>query len=428
MRTIKVNHLARVEGDGGITVEFDGNELTKVNVDIFEGPRLIEALAIGKTAHEMNSITPRICAICTVSHKNASIRACERALSIDEPEKTYYSRDLMHLGEIIESHSLHVFALALPDILGYTNVIEMVDKHKDVVIQALNLKKFGNRIMQIFNGKFIHGENAVAGGFGKFPSNEELQEIKKEAESLLEFAIAAVDIVGSLQIPDYLEEETVFGCCKPDNDEFGFWGEEIIFSDGTIIPSEEYKENLIERVVPHSYAKRSLYKGKPFSVTALARLNNIGERLTGKAGEYFGKYKNERWIKNPFYNNLAQSIEIIYCMEKIPELVEKLLGMEDIEMQKPQRTEGRGVGLVEAPRGLLVHDYTFKDEKITDCNIITPTAYNLDDIEKYIGIAAKNLNDNGEEIDSIRFELEKIARSYDPCISCATHLVNVIKK
>lgn len=428
MKTIKVNHLARVEGDGGITVEFNGNKLTKVNVDIFEGPRLIEALAVGKTAHEMNSITPRICAICTVSHKNASVRACERALSIDEPEKTYYSRDLMHLGEMIESHSLHVFALALPDFLGYPNFIEMVDKYEDTVIQALRLKKFGNRIMQIFNGKFIHGENAVAGGFGKFPSNEELMEIKNEAESLLEFAVAAADIVGSFKIPDYLEEETVFGCCNPDNSEFGFWGDEIILSEGTMIPAEEYKENLIERVVPHSYAKRSLYKGKPFSVTALARLNNIGERLTGKAGEYFGKYRNERWVKNPFYNNLAQSIEIIHCLEKIPKVVERLLSLDDVETQKPQRTEGRGVGLVEAPRGLLVHDYSFKDEKITDCNIITPTAYNLDDIEKYIGIAAKNLNDAGKETNDIKFELEKIARSYDPCISCATHLVNVIKK
>ena len=428
MRTIKVNHLARVEGDGGITVEFKGDKLSKVNVDIFEGPRLIEALAIGKTAQEMNSITPRICAICTVSHKNASIRACERALDVEEPEKTYFTRELMHLGEMIESHSLHVFALALPDFLGYPNVIAMIDKHEDVVIQALNLKKFGNRIMQIVNGKFIHGENATTGGFGKYPSSNELLEIRKEAENLLSFVIAGADIVGGLNIPDYLEEETVFGCCNPVNNEYGFWSDEIVISDGLIIPAEEYKENLIERIVPHSYAKRSLYKDKPFSVTALARVNNIGERLTGKAGEYFRKYKNERWTKNPFYNNLAQCIEMIYCLERIPELVEKLLEMEDVENQKPNRMDGRGVGLVEAPRGLLVHDYTFKDGKMTDCNIITPTAYNLDDIEKYIGIAANNLNEKGEETDAMRFEFEKIVRSYDPCISCATHLVTVIKK
>ena len=429
MKTIKVNHLTRVEGDGGITVEFDGNELTKVNVDIFEGPRLIEALAVGKTAHEMNSITPRICAICTVSHKNASVRASDRGLAIPETEKTYSSRELMHLGEMIESHSLHVFALALPDFLGYPNVIAMVDKYEDVVVQALNLKKFGNRIMQILNGKFIHGENAVAGGFGKFPTKDELLEIKKTAESFLDFAIAATDIVGGLEMPIYLEEETVFGCCNPDNEnEFGYWGDSIIISDGTIIPAMEYKENLIERVVPHSFAKRSLYKGKPFSVTALARLINLGDRLQGKAGEYYRKYRNDRWTRNPFFNNLAQCIEMIYCLEKIPVVVDKLLGMEDTELQQPTRMDGRGVGLVEAPRGLLVHDYTFKDGKITDCNIITPTAYNLDDMEKYIGIAAKNLNDAGEETDVIRFELEKIARAYDPCISCATHLVNVVKK
>ncbi|HHE39283.1 MAG TPA: Ni/Fe hydrogenase subunit alpha [Candidatus Cloacimonetes bacterium] len=429
MKTIKVNHLARVEGDGGITVEFDGNKLSKVNVDIFEGPRLIEALAVGKTAQEINSITPRICAICTVSHKNASVRACDRALAIPETKKTYYTRELMHLGEIVESHSLHVFALALPDFLGYPNVIAMVDKYKDIVMQALNLKKFGNRIMQITNGKFIHGENAVAGGYGKFPSKTELLEIKTTAESFMEFVTAATDIVGGLEIPSYLEEETVFGCCNPDDsNSFGYWGDSIIVSDGTIIPAMEYKENLIERVVPHSFAKRSLYKGKPFSVTALGRLINLGDRLKGNAGEYYRKYRNWRWNRNPFFNNLAQSIEMIYCLERIPVVIDKLLEMKDTPIQEPTRSDGRGVGLVEAPRGLLVHDYTFRDGKIIDCNIITPTAYNLDDMEKYIGIAAKNLNNAGQETEAIRFELEKIARSYDPCISCATHLVNVIKK
>ncbi|MBC8386129.1 MAG: Ni/Fe hydrogenase subunit alpha [Candidatus Cloacimonetes bacterium] len=429
MKTIKVNHLARVEGDGGITVEFDGKKLSKVNVDIFEGPRLIEALAVGKTAREMNTITPRICAICTVSHKNASVRASDRGLAIPETKKTYHTRELMHLGEMVESHSLHVFALALPDFLGYPNVIAMVDKYKDVVVQALNLKKFGNRIMQITNGKFIHGENAVAGGFGKFPSKAELLEIKTTAESFMEFVMAATDIVGGLEIPSYVEEETVFGCCNPDDsNSFGYWGDSIIVSDGTIIPAMEYKENLIERVVPHSFAKRSLYKGKPFSVTALARLINLGDRLKGKAGEYYRKYRNERWNRNPFFNNLAQSIEMIYCLERIPVVVDKLLEMEETPIQEPTRQDGRGVGLVEAPRGLLVHDYTFKDGKITNCNIITPTAYNLDDMERYIGLAATNLNNAGKETDEIRFELEKVARSYDPCISCATHLVNVVRK
>ncbi len=191
MKKVIVDHLARVEGDGGIYVELDGNKLKKVQVNIFEGPRLIEALAIGKLPEEVISFTPRICAICTVSHKNAAVRAFERTLKFNENEKTYFTRELMHLGEMIESHSLHIFALALPDYLGYPNVIAMIDKYEDVVKQALALKKFGNKIMQIINGKYIHGENAIAGGFGKFPTKSELLEIKKEAEQSLAFMLAA---------------------------------------------------------------------------------------------------------------------------------------------------------------------------------------------------------------------------------------------
>ena len=427
MKKVIVDHLARVEGDGGIYVELDGDKLKKVQVNIFEGPRLIEALAIGKLPEEVISFTPRICAICTVSHKNAAVRAFERTLKFNENEKTYFTRELMHLGEMIESHSLHVFALALPDYLGYPNVIAMVDKYEDVVKQALVLKKFGNKIMQIINGKYIHGENAIAGGFGKFPTKYELLEIKKEAEQSLAFMLAATDIVGELEIPDYLEEETVFVCCNPADNKFGFWSDELIFSDGTILPSNKYKENLIERVVPHSFAKRSLYKGKPFTVGALARLNCIGTRLKGEAGKYFIKYKNDRWLKNPLFNNLAQAIEIIYCLERIPELVDILLKLPDPKLEKSAREKGRGVGLVEAPRGLLVHDYSCEAGYVIDANIITPTAYNLDDIEKYIGNAALNLNKQGKNENQIAFELEKIARAYDPCISCATHIVRVKK-
>ena len=427
MKKVIVDHLARVEGDGGIYVELDGDKLKKVQVNIFEGPRLIEALAIGKLPEEVISFTPRICAICTVSHKNAAVRAFERTLKFNENEKTYFTRELMHLGEMIESHSLHVFALALPDYLGYPNVIAMIDKYEDVVKQALALKKFGNKIMQIINGKHIHGENAIAGGFGKFPSKSELLDIKKEAKQSLPFILAATDIVGELEIPDHLEEETVFVCCNPSDNKFGFWGDELIFSDETILPSNKYKENLIERVVPHSFAKRSLYKGKPFTVGALARLNCIGTRLKGEAEKYFIKYKNDRWLKNPLFNNLAQAIEIIYCLERIPELIDILLKLPDPELEKPAREKGRGVGTVEAPRGLLVHDYSCEAGYVTDANIITPTAYNLDDIEKYIGNAAIILNKQGKNENQIAFELEKIARAYDPCISCATHIVRVKK-
>jgi sulfhydrogenase subunit alpha len=426
MKKIKIPHLARVEGDGGITVVFeDDNKVKSVEMDIFEGPRLIEALAEGKTAEEIISFTPRICAICTVSHKNVAIRACEKALDYKVQEKTELVRELMHMGEVIESHSLHVFALALPDFLGYPNVVAMTDKYKDVVVKALGLKKYGNKIMKLLNGKFIHGENATCGGFGKFPANDELKEIKKESNEHLSFMIKACDIVADIEIPDYLEEETVFACCSPTGKEYPFWGDSIIVSDGKEIQLDEYQKHFKERVVPHSFAKRSLYKNKPFTVGALARINCNGDNLTGSAHALYKKNKSKRWLKNPLYNNLAQAIETVYALERIPELVDKIVKMKDPVKENPNRSEGRGVGAVEAPRGLLIHEYEFKNELATYSNIITPTAFNLDDIEKYIMKAAKSLLKEKKDHDSMRFEFEIIARAYDPCISCATHLVKI---
>ncbi|MGQ4913202.1 MAG: Ni/Fe hydrogenase subunit alpha [Candidatus Asgardarchaeia archaeon] len=426
-KKIKIDALARVEGHGGITVEIKDNKVKNVRVEIYEGPRLIETLVIGKTPEEDLNIVPRICAICTLSHRYAAIRGLERALGIDPPEKVKLLRELMHLGEMLESHSLHVFVLALPDFLGYPSAIAMIDKYKDDVVKALQLKKYANKIMRVVSGRMIHGENPIVGGFGKFPTKKELLEIKEETKKMLPIAERGVEIMASLDYPDYAEANTVFMCLNPPNGEFGFVGDSLLFSTGEEYDVEKYKEAFSERVVSYSFAKRSRYKGQPFSVGALARINNIGDRLKGKAGAYYRKYHDDKWLVNPIYNNFAQAIEMVYCLEEIPKLIDKIVKMPDCEIVKPERLTGTGTGSVEAPRGTLLHHYEIKDYKITKSDIITPTAMNLDDIERYIGIAAEKLVER-KEIDSMNLQLEMIARAYDPCISCSAHLVKVIRK
>jgi len=273
----------------------------------------------------------------------------------------------------------------------------------------------------------IHGENPIVGGFGRFPTKEELLEIKEEAKKMLPIAERGVEIMASLDYPDYAEANTVFMCLNPPNGEFGFVGDSLLFSTGEEYDVEKYKEAFSERVVSYSFAKRSRYKGQPFSVGALARINNIGDRLKGKAGAYYRKYHDDKWLVNPIYNNLAQAIEMVYCLEEIPKLIDKIVKMPDCEIVKPERLTGTGTGSVEAPRGTLLHHYEIKDYKITKSDIITPTAMNLDDIERYIRIAAEKLVER-KEIESMNLQLEMIARAYDPCISCSAHLVKVIRK
>jgi sulfhydrogenase subunit alpha len=427
MKTISVDHLCRVEGNGGISATIDGKAVTNVKFSIYEGPRLIERLTIGRTPEEDVSISPRICAICTLSHKNAVIRAMENALSIQVPPKVTLLRELMHMGEFIESHSLHIYYLALPDYVGFPNAIAMASKFDLEVKIALEMKNYGNHIMKTISGRYIHGENPVIGGFGKFPSKDELLWIKNRAIQFMPFVFKTVDLFCAIEYPEIPEAETLYACCEPGNNAYGFWGDEILLSSGEKIYRDDYKKLTNEFVVSHSYAKRSRYNGEPFSVGALARVNNLGERLKGEAGKKYEKYFNSRWKSNPLFINAAQALEILYCFERIPPLVDELLQYsEDPAIVQYTSKQGKGTGLVEAPRGLLIHHHEVTDGLVSFADIITPTAINAEDIERYCYIAAQKLLDKGQE-DEIRDRMDLIVRAYDPCISCSAHMARVEK-
>ncbi len=421
---IHIEPLARVEGNGGILVQIKNNKVKDVKVRILEGPRLFETLVLGKTPEENLSLVPRICAICNLSHKYASLRALEKALDIEIPEIVDTYRHLMHHGEMIESHSLHLYFLALPDFFGYDNAVAMADELGDIVTKALQLKKFGNKIMRIMGGRGIHGENPVLGGFGKLPDHKTLLSLKWEALELLDFAMATIDILADLEVPDHMERETQFLCCKPPYDGYDYYGDELITSDGEVHPLDSYKEVIQERTVGHSFAKRSSYKGKPFSVGALARVLLLGDRLKGKAKDAYDKLYNERWHRNPIYNNFAQAIEQVFSLEGVIECVDRVLDKKAPELAKPKRNSGTGTGGVEAPRGTLIHHYEIKDGKTTYADYITPTAMFLDDIEAFIWKSGESLLASGNT-DNIELQFEIIARAYDPCISCSAHLVHV---
>jgi len=426
MREIVVEPLCRVEGEGGITIQIDGKRIKEVRFDILEGTRLIETLVVGKTPIEDVSIACRICAICTVSHRYAALRGLEKALGIEVPQKVKLVRYLMHLGECLESNSLHVFVLALPDFLGYPSAIAMTDKYKEEVLKALALKKFANHIMEVTAGRMIHGENPTVGGFGRFPDEEKLLNIKMQSQEMLDFAEKGVEIVAGFDIPTFFDSDTVFMCCEPGDGKYGLVGDQIRISTGEVVNVEEYKKLTNERFVSHSSAKHCLYNGKPYTVGALARMNNLGNRLKGRAGKLYKKYWNERWLKNPLFNNLAQAIEIVWALEQIPHLVDSILKIKkDPEIVQPSRKDGEGVGVVEAPRGTLYHHYKMKDGLVDYANFVIPTGQNLEDCEKYMRKAVEGLLQQDADDDTIRFQCEVIARAYDPCISCSTHLVKL---
>ena len=425
MKKLEVVPLTRVEGDGGITVTLDGKKVKSVTLDVHEGPRLIEQLVKGMTPEDDLNVVPRICAICTLSHKYAAIRGLEKSLGIDPPEKAQAMRDLMMLGENVESNSLHTFLLALPDFLGYPSAVAMLNDYGDDVKRALRLKKFGNHVMEVTSGRIVHGENPGLGGFGKYPGKRQLSEISLRSKELVPDAVRAVELFGSLEYPEYPEVETTFMSVNAPNKKFGLAGDSILISNGKETDAEDYRKLTSERVVSHSYAKRSQFKEKSFAVGANARMINMGKRLDGQAGDFLKEHYSDRWLRNPLLNNLAQAIEMLWALEHLPEACDIVGSMDDPKRAEPTRLTGSGTGAVEAPRGILYHHYDIKDGLIESADIITPTAQNLDDIEVHMKACAERMLADDKDDAEVLQALEMVARAYDPCISCATHLVTL---
>lgn len=429
-KNILIDKIARVEGNGGIEIEILDNKTKSVRMKIFEGPRLVEELIKGKSIDETISIVPRICAICNLSHKFASITAFQQATSTKPSDHAFAFYKLMHMGEMIESHTLHIYLLVLPDLLKVPSAIHLLEEHGTTVAEGLAQKKFANKIMRLAGGdRPIHGENPKVGGFGKYPSIDTLQKIIDESKILLPHAIKIAHILGKMEYSSYPAEKTNFMCVNPPEGKYGFYGTNIITSTGKNLPSVKYIELFEERLVPHSYAKRALHLGKPFTVGSIARINLLKDRLNGEAKKLVDKYYSKDWFTNPLLNNLAQAIENVFCFERIPEyaneLIDNLKKEPNPVINKFHRLDGRGVGTVEAPRGLLVHDYTIENGLISNCNISTPTSMNLDDIERHLQAATDrmlidNLNDK-----EIILNLELISRAYDPCISCSVHVAKI---
>ncbi len=424
-RTIEVNHLARVEGHGGITVEVDGGEVSRVEFDIFEGARLIEALVRGRSYQDVSQIVSRICAICSVAHALTSIKATEAAFGVVPSPQTEHLRDLMYRGESIESHSLHLFLLALPDYLGYPSAIAMAGAHRDAVAIGLRLKKLGNAIQETLGGRAIHPVNAVIGGFGTPPSTRQLVGLRDMLEVGMRDCAEALGLLASLPPTPYCESDTMFAALRAP-EAYGYYqGDKIdLRTTGgrTTFTASDYVRLTGEKTVRHSHAKHSRYEGRPFMVGSLARLAVNGELLAARATDAKHALGLVEPFRNPMDNNKAQAVELVNDVETALMAIDALLaGGLNPEQPLPVRPRaGTGTAATEAPRGLLIHSYTYDEKgKVVHADVVTPTAINAASMEDHFRAAVEQ----SSAADDLTLRLGMIARAYDPCISCSVHLV-----
>ena len=426
-RTITIPHVGRVEGHGGIHVRLSGDAVAAVEMDIHEGSRYYEALLVGKNFLEVQGIITRVCAICSADHTVAALEALESAIGIHVSDRTRLFRGLMLRGAAVESHALHVFALALPDFLGYGSVMEMAGKFPKEVASALRLKQLGNRIQTSVGGRAVHPVNAVVGGFASLPGHEELESLRRDLTVGLQSALEFVELARSVDLPTWATGDRVYVALKPRRGDYGFRGASIVTSSGDEFPIAEYRRVAREFLVDHSHAKHAaLESGETYMVGALSRLHLWGDYLQGQARQACEALFPDGPSHNVLFNSWAQLVEIVHAIETAIGIIDDVLALDEVasEATEYEVRAGRGIAAVEVPRGTLFHEFELDDAGIVvAANVVTPTSQNLANTEIDLRRAAVGLlGSDGAGDAELKLGLEMVVRAYDPCISCSVHV------
>jgi len=421
-RTIKVDTLARVEGEGSLYIKMVGERVADVKLKIYEPPRMFEAFLRGRHFSEVPDITARICGICPIAYQMSAVHAVERALGIQIDPAVRLLRRLFYCGEWIESHALHVYMLHAPDFLGYADVIEMARDHRAVVEKALRLKKTGNRIVQLLGGREIHPISAAVGGFHRAPSKQQLRELVPDLEWALEFSREAVQWTSTLEFPHF-EQDYVFVALRHP-DEYPYNEGRLVSSRGLDIDAAEYEDHFQEVHVKHSNALHSVIRGKgSYFVGPLARFNLNYDKLLPVAQEAAAKVGLQPPVKNPFRSIIVRAVELVFACAEALRVIQTYEPPSAARVEAPDRA-GVGQAITEAPRGILYHRYEFDENGlILSAKIIPPTSQNQrrmeDDLREY---AAQLV---AWPLDEATWKCEQAIRNYDPCISCATHFLKL---
>ncbi len=421
-REIRTDYLARVEGEGAMLVRIRGDELEEVQLKIFEPPRFFEALLRGRQFTEAPDITARICGICPIAYIASSCNAMEAVCGIELPEQVRLLRRLVYCGEWIESHVLHTAMLHAPDFLGYDGAVEMARDRRDLVETALRLKKAGNEVMRIVGGREVHPVNLRVGGFYRALSREELAPLVPELEWAREAALDFTRWVASFDFPDFEQDYAFVALRQPG--EYPLERGRIVSSTGLDIDVSEYEQHFTETHVERSNALHSTLAGVGnYLVGPLARYALNAAELSPLAREIAAEVGLGAVCRNPFRSIVVRAVETVYAADEALRIIARYEPPDPPFVETTPRA-GTGHGCTEAPRGICWHRYEIDgDGIILDAKIVPPTSQNQKTIEQdLVGVVQRSLHLPDDEL---AHRCEQTIRNYDPCISCATHFLEL---
>ena len=422
IRDLTVEGLARVEGEGAMHVVITDGEVTDVRLRIYEPPRFFEAFLRGRAYTEPPDITARICGICPVAYQMSSCQAIEQACGavLDEPLRAL--RRLLYCGEWIESHVLHIYFLHAPDFLGVSSALELAKDHRDVVEKALQLKKVGNDIMEIVGGRAIHPINVRLGGFYRAPTKRELRPLAERLRWARDAALETVRWVSGFDFPDLEIDHELVALHHPD--EYAITQGRVVSDRGLDIEVAEFLEHIVEEHVAHSTSLHGhiIERGR-YLVGPLARYTLNCDQLPAVAREAAAEAGLGKECRNPFRSIVVRAVETVAACDEAVRIIEEYSEPDRPAVPVEPRA-GVGHGATEAPRGILYHRYSIDDEgTILEADIVPPTAQNQDAIEADLRkLVTANLELDDHDLQHL---CEQSIRNYDPCISCATHFLDL---
>ena len=421
-KTIKVDYLARVEGEGAFKVVVRDGAVKSAELRIFEPPRFYEAFLRGRSYMEVPDITARICGICPIAYQMGSVHALEKILGIKIDGQLRALRRLIYCGEWIESHVLHIYMLHAPDFLGYDSAIAMAKDHGDLVKKALEFKKIGNEIMNVVGGREIHPINVRVGGFYKVPSKRELAPLAEKLKWARDAALDTVRLVSTFDFPDCERDYEFVALRHPS--EYPFNEGRLVSNKGMDIPIEDYDATFEEIHVKHSTALHSRVRARgTYFVGPMARYSLNYDRLTPTAQQAAREAGLGTTCNNPFRSIIVRAVAALYACEEALRIIAAYEPPERPFVEGTVRA-GSGCHATEAPRGLCYHRYTIGDDGLVSfARIVPPTSQNQPTIEKDLTSFV------GDWLDMPDMELqhrcEQAIRNYDPCISCSTHFLRL---
>ena len=422
-RTYEVRGITRVEGEGTLKVRLRAGVVEEAHLEIFEAPRYFERIVQGRTPDEVIDVVARICGICPVAYQMTAVHAFEDLFGVEVDPEVRRLRRLLYCGEWLQSHALHIYLLHAPDFLGYASALDLALDRRDLVAQGLAIKRVGNDILALLGGRAVHPVTVCVGGFSRVPSRTELEALRPALETALRYARMTLVLVGTLSAPAFERDAAFLALRHPT--EYPMNEGRIVSSSGVGIDARQWESVFHEEQVPWSHALQARdADGQAYFLGPSARITLDAATLHPLASAALtGSGLADAIRRNPFMSIAARAVELIdVCAEGL-DLIDAYRAPSQPRVSWTPRP-GMAAWSTEAPRGLLFHRYDVDEHgRVAHARIVPPTSQNQVAIERDLALYAPLVLDLPPAEGTRR--LEQLIRSYDPCISCATHFLDV---